>query len=234
MQPSDVQHTLTIFERLYRDLPPLVPTSLVNDMAAALEQMRHNHHLSLETLETTLLSFGKKVWPYRRAFMEFYDMYESELAESFLRQRLSGTMKQRYEEFVAHGGQFRDLHDGHPLTFFSLSQRQTLCTLLVDVTREVRQHTTQIVLSTERRRYEQRVVEFQIILDDIEKRLDSLRQMADDEQEHPDLAAEIRQQVRAFEQGLCLLGPRTRYDAVCSSEEHFVGRRQDKALRPAW
>ena len=54
--------------------------------------------------------------------------------------------------------------------------------------------------------------------------------MADDEQEHPELAAEIRSQIRAFEYGLCLLGPAHHYEAVCQAEEHFIGRKEEKKM----
>lgn len=226
-----VRHTLWIFERLRSETPPLVPKEISADMDQALEQIRSNFDLTLEELEGTFIVFGKKLWPYRKAFEEFLDVSEARLGEKFLLAQLSRGLKQRYEAFKTHGGELRDLHTGSPASFFTASERNELCSALVEMNHEIRKHTVQAVLATERRRYEQRVVEFQIILDDIEKRLDTLRRMADDEQEHPELASEIRAQIRAFEYGLCLLGPEHRYEAVCMAEEHYLGRKEEKRMR---
>ena len=231
MHEPSVKHTLYIFERLYRDMPPLVPEIIRLDMRQALEQMRHNYTLSLKELEATLFIFGKNLWPYRKAFDEFFDIYDGELGEAFLLQRLKPKSKKRYKEFLDYGGSYRDLHTGGPITFFSSGERADLCTFLVDVKKDVRDYTVQSVTSTEKQKYESLIVEYQSILDDIEKRLDALRVMADNEQEHPELAAEIRAQIEGFEHGLCLLGPHTQFAAVCSSEEHFVGRKREKLAR---
>jgi hypothetical protein len=56
--------------------------------------------------------------------------------------------------------------------------------------------------------------------------LEDLKKLADHETEHPYLADEIRSQIKAFEQGLCLLGPELSYDAVCESVGYFQGRQK--------
>lgn len=226
-----VKHTLTIFERLGKQLPPLVPEQIVSDLRHALEQARHNYTLSVEELEEMVLAFGKKLWPYRKAFDEFYDMYEGELGESFLTARMSASLKKRYKEFLSHGGSFRDLHHGRPAQFFAVVERSELCTLLIGTREDVWKHTVQAVTSTQQRRYQDRIVEFHTILEDIDKRLDTLRAMAEDEQEHPELASEMREQIKGFEHGLCLLGPHTGHEAVCYSIPHFHGRKEEKKMK---
>ncbi|OGH71117.1 MAG: hypothetical protein A3C90_01535 [Candidatus Magasanikbacteria bacterium RIFCSPHIGHO2_02_FULL_51_14] len=227
---TDIQHTLAIFEQLHKALPPLVPDRAREELAHALEHVRSDASLTLAMLEDTMIVFGKKLWPYRRAFQEFVDLYEGKLGEKMFVARLSIKLKRRYKEFQAHGGDFRDLHAGGPLGFFTPDERLELCGALVAARTSVRDHAMQAALSTDRDAYEERIEEFQDILSDIEKRLDSLRQTADREQEHPELAAEIRAQIRAFEYGLCALGPRIDYDAVCRADEHFEGRRQEKKM----
>jgi hypothetical protein len=116
------------------------------------------------------------------------------------------------------------------MPFFSPEERQVLAEALVQVDLDVRSHTIQAILSTERKKYEDLIINFQTMLDDIEKRLNSLRQVADDEQEHPQLADEIRAQVRAFEFGLCLLGPNTKHEDVMNAEVFFQQRKIHKQL----
>ncbi len=233
MHTPIVQHTLWIFERLRKDVPPLVPAEIVDDIDQAIEQIRSNFDLEIKELDKTVIVFGKKLWPYRKAFEEFLDVYEAQLGEKFLLGKLTKNIANRYQEFLAHGGTLRDLHTGNPASFFTPEERTELCMALVEMNKSVRDHAAQAVVTGDRQRYEKKVVEFQIILDDIEKRLDTLRTMADDEQEHPELAEEIREQILSFEYGLCLLGPAHSYEAVCSAKGHYVGRKHEKKIRAA-
>ena len=146
----------------------------------------------------------------------------------FLLGILSPDLKNRYKEFKEYGGSFRDLYSGNPAEFFTKEERLLLCDAMIKINDDIHKYATQAVMTTDKVEYEKRIVEFQVVFDDIEKRLGTLRIMADSEQEHPDLAAEIRQQVLAFEYGLCLLGPPHHYDAICKAEEYYKGRKEDK------
>ena len=226
-----ISHTLAIFAHLRRQAPPLAPAGSIAAMDAALLRMKENHDLTTDELEETMIVLGKRLWPHRKAFAEFLDVAETELGEKFLLARVSRGLKKRYEEFKAQGGTLRHLHTGHPAAFFNSDELVELGVVLVDMNKDVRQYATQRALSTERRRYEDRVISFQIILDNIEKRLDTLRRMADDEREDPEMAAEIREQARSFEYGLCLLESEHQHEAICRAEEHFRGRKKEKAIR---
>ena len=182
-------------------------------------------------MEKTIIFFGKKLWPYRQAFKEFFNVFENKLGESFLLGKLEPNLKRRYKEFVGYGGNFVDLYSGNPAMFFDVEDRVKVGEALVDVKRDIWGHTAQAVFASSRIEYEKKVARFQIILDDIEKRLNVLSAMADDEQEYPNLAEEIRGQVLAFEYGLCLLGPPYHYDSICQTVEHFVGRKHDYKMR---
>ncbi len=230
MHHPAVKHTIDIFERVMRELPPLVPKEVVIDMNHALEQIRLNFDLTLIELEDTMIIFGKQVWPYRRAFEEFVSTCEGRLGETFLLAKVSSNLKKKYKDFIVYGGDYRDLHSGAPVDFFKTKERLELGAILVEVKIDLRKHTAQEVLSTRRKEYEEKVIEFQTILDDMEKRLNSLRVMADSEQEHPQLAAEIRENIRGFEYGLTALGPHPDHHAVCNAEEYFQGRKKYKKL----
>lgn len=225
------QATISIFERLASDMPPLVPDAIRGALSASIEHVEGNPHLTPKEAESALLSSAKKLWPYRQAFQEFVDVEEGKIGERFLLGKLTPPMKQKYRKFKEYGGTLRDLHSGSPAAFFTSEERGLLCAALVEMHRDIVAHARQLVLSAERVRYENRVVEFQVLFDDIEKRLDTLRRMAEDEEEHPMLAAEIRAQVEGFEHGLCTLGPRVEYAAVCNAAPHFEGRKMEKSRR---
>ncbi len=224
-----VEHTKLLFERLCRQIPPLVPDDLQKDLSNALEQVQENVSLTLEELEDTVVFFGKKLWPYREAFLEFYRVYEGHMGETFLMQKLNPHLKKRYRLFKEMGGTFRDFHDGGLTDLFTAEDRMALCEILVDVNTELWNYTVQKVLSTDKAQYEERIGEFHTIFYGIEQKIKALEDMADNEQEHPELAAEIREHIRGFEQGLSLLGPKMGYEALCDIT-HFEGRKKEKTV----
>lgn len=226
-----VQHTTDIFERMVRDMPPLVPQDVQKDARHALDHIKSNLHLDIDEVEDTMLTFGMKLWPYREAFLEFYKIYEGQLGEQHLLRILSREDKKAYSQYKEAGGTFGDLYSGKgPIHLFTSQQRGALCAALVTVRKEVWQYTKQAVLSKDKKKYEARIEEFEDIFEDIEKRLEAIREMAEDEQEHPELAAEMREHVRGFEHGLCLLGPKLDYAAVCNTDDHFVSRKEQRKL----
>ena len=223
-----LRHTRDIFHHLYREVSCYVPQETLQDMAVASEAAELDDSLSVEELETMVVSFGKKVWPYRKAFDEFMDIEEGRLGEKFFLQKLSPEARRAYRSFLEEGHTFRDLKRGkHVTSHFSPEERTICCAAFVDMRQGLREYVLQEIRGLQREHFEERVEEFLIILKHIEERLDALRDMADLEQEHPHLAAEIRTQIRAFEHGLCLLATNTSYAAVCRAGEHFEGRRVD-------
>ncbi len=224
------QHTIDIFERMYQKLPPLVPDAVKKEFAHALEHLRDDITITSEDVEDIVISLGKKVWPYWRAFGEFVDMHQGKMGEKFLLGKLPIAVKNKYKEFKVLGGTYYDLRSGSPMNFFADKERHVLMVEIVEVDIHVRKHAIQLVLSTERKKYEDLIIDFEEVLVGIEKRLETLRTMAEDEEEHPRLADEIRDQVRSFEFGLCLLGPNTKHEHVSAAEDFFKERRKEKKV----
>lgn len=231
MTKTRVHHTIDIFERMYSNMPPLVPKKIIEKMGAALEQAKGNSDLTEEELEHTMVVFAKKVWPYNQAFQELYHSYEARMGEKLFEQKLTGMLRKRYHEYRASGIAYRDFKKGSSLDFFSHDERIKLHALVVDVTCEIRRFAFQAVTHTDREQYEARIIEFKNILEHIELQLDALREVAEYEAEHPMLAAEIREHVRGFEHGFAMLGPRVDYRAVCGAQEHFEGRKKHHKVR---
>lgn len=231
MHHPHTKHTIDIFARINDRLPPLLPEEIKKEFGHALEHMQSDVTITSVDVEEMVIGMGKKIWPYWKAFGEFLDLYQGKFGEKFLLARLSLALKSKFKDFKEHGGTYQDLRSGHPSDFFGSSEEiLEIKQALVEVDGDVHLQAEQAVLSTERIQYEEMVVEFQNILDSIEDRLQTLRTMAEDEEEHPRLAEEIREQIKTFEFGLCLLGPNTRYDHVDHAEDYFVERKISKKL----
>jgi hypothetical protein len=224
---TEIQHTIYIFKHFADNLPPLTPDSVREEISHALDHLENDSSVTTESAEEIVIAFGKKIWAYWKAFEEMTAMYSGKLGEKFLLSKLSRSLKAKYQDFLNQGGDFSDVYSGRPALFFDDVERVELSHALIEIDSDIRNYVTQVVMTTERNKYQNLIVDFQTILEDIEKRLNALRQVAEDEQEHPQLAKEIRMQVKNFEYGLCLLAEHTRYDDVLRSEGHFVGRRDD-------
>lgn len=228
-----IPNTLQIFKQLYDYLPPLVPEDVRADMKEALDQLEHNPHLTLDELEDTMISFGKKIWPYRKAYHEMVDVYEGKIGESMLLQLLPKPIKKKYGEFIAHGGTYRDfVAGGAAVEFFDPEERVELTKVLVSIRAAVHQHARQAALTTDNALYKKKIEEFRNVQSEITAVFDHLHELADAEQEHPELATEIRSHIRGFEYGLAALGPQSSLATMTESIDYFASRKEFKKARP--
>lgn len=222
-----MQSTISIFEDLYKKIPPLVPSKLKQKMEHALNHLKNDQTVTLEEVEDTMITFGYEVWPWNQAYREFLSFCESKVGEHFLLPKLNKSTEEKYNRFVSYGGSFRELHSGRPAEFFTLEERKELSRALVETQKELREFTDREILGTEKNKYLKKVKEFSEILGKINDQLKSLRTLADSEQDHPVLADQIRARVRSFEYSLCLLGPELEYHAVDKSLDYFSGRKHE-------
>lgn len=214
-----------------RKTPPLVPLEVKINMERTYKKMLVNFDLSLEVLEKMIIDFGKKIWPYRKAFEHFLNIYENKLGERFLVGILPLDVKKRYLEFKEYGGGFYDLRKGGSADFFSYDERMALVRALLEINESIHKHTSQAVLVSDRTGYESCIDGFKIIFNDIERSLAELKSMAEAWRDYSDMAKEISQQILSFEYGLCLLGPPHHYQDILKAPEYYRGRREDLTFR---
>lgn len=231
MPETATGHTIDIFERLYAQVRLVIPHDMQDEMSHALDHMHGGASPTLQEAEDTLIVFAKRVWPYRKAFEDIVAVEESHRAEKIFLAKLPLLLKKKYRTFVENGGSLFDIHAGRGLHFFSSDERVELCRLWIGVRQDIRAWAIQSIHSTEKRRFDARVREFADMFARIERELQTLEDMADAEQEHPHLAAEIRAQIKGFEYGLSLLGPEADYVAVCQAADHFAGRKVELRVR---
>lgn len=228
---EQTQYTIAIFRHLYAFVCDALPGALRTEMEHALEHIEHETELSRSDIEETMIVFGKKVWPYRKALQEMIELHEGTMGDQIFRSALSRRMQKRFQEFLDHGGSLRDIHSGGAAHFFSAEERVELNHALVDLHTHLRAYTIQRIRGIGADEFSARVADFANILSHLEQELDHIRAMADDAQEHPLVAREMREHVRGFEHGLCFLGVEYTPEEVYTAKEHFAGRKRELAVR---
>ena len=231
MSNKGIQHTIEIGERLLTSPPPLVSSDFIKEMDLALGACKSSGESNLRKVEDLIIHFAKALWPYRQAFEEMFKMYRGKMGHPLLKQKMSPILRKKYEQFVESGGDFHELRKGSISSFFNHEERVELHKIVIDIECDIRNFARQAVLHSDRTQYEKKILEFQNILGEIEINIEGLQELADAEEEHPQLAREIREQIRAFEHSIALFGPRVDYEAVCRAREHFAGRRLDLRMR---
>lgn len=222
-----MQSTLKIFRYLFEHLPPLFPADLALKMKAELGALESQPNMPIEKLEDIMIRFGYEVWPWNQAYKEFLEVAEKSLGEHFLLPDLSAATQEKYAEFKEYLGTLHDLHSGKAAEFFNPEQRGELCSALVDMQNKLKNYVDREVVGMNNKKYLQRVEDFKVLIEDIKKHVEDLRKLAAAENDHPNLADEIKDKIRTFEYSLCMLGPELQYDAVCQAKDFFVGRKQD-------
>jgi hypothetical protein len=221
-----MQPTLNLFHHLYNTLPPLFPADIKQEMAGALSDLISKGGTASD-VEETMIGFGYEVWPWNRAYRDFYNKAEEEVGEHFFMPTLSPWLQEKYDNYKIYGGTLGELRTGNPTEFFNHEERNELKEALVNLDASLEKFVNQQIISLEHKKYLLRVEEAKILLAEMRRLLFHLRHLGDSEQNHPEIVNEIRSKVRGYEQGLCLLGPEPNLHEVKNSVEFFIGRRKD-------
>lgn len=221
-----MKFTLALFRQLVENVPPLFPEDLKRQIRNDVKNFQDGD-VSLEEVEKKMIEYGYKIWPWNQAFNEIITNTEETVGEQFLLANLSEVLQEKYLEFKKLGLSLKDFHAGKAANYFDEEQRIELGLALVNMRLQVREFATREVVGLKKKYYLKKVDEFKNILLEIEKNLNRLKDLADKESDHENLANEIRSRVEAFEHGLCLLAPEFKHEDVGKAHDFFVGRKQE-------
>ena len=220
-------YTIQLFRYFYQNIPPLFPSEEKDKIKNALRELETNQSLTATQIENTMISFGYVLWPWNQAYKDFLTIAENAYGDEFLLPQLSENLQKKYLNYKDYGLSLRDLHSGRPAVFFDSEERVELYKALLKMQEGLKKFVNQQIMSTEKGRFIKKVEEYGEILENIEEKLRGLREVAQKEQDHPALADEIRERIRMFEYGMCLLGPELSYHSIAESIDFFSGRKTD-------
>lgn len=221
-----MQFTLSLFQQLVENIPPLFPEDLKYQIRKDLKSIIENSS-SLEDLEKIMIKSGYQIWPWNQAFKEIIAVTEENVGEQFLLANVPADIQEKYLECRQLGMSLKDLHSGRMASFFDEEQRALLNGALVDMQIQLREFAVREAVGVKKDLYLKKVQEFKIILEEIEQNLNRLKDLADKEEDHIGLADEIRARVETFEHGLCLLAPNFSHEEIGQAHDFFIGRKKE-------
>jgi len=223
-----MQSTLQIFKIFYNQLPSLVPGNILDEMEKSLRDLENSQDASLEDVEEIMIKFGYQVWPWHKAHREFLSAAEEKIGDHFVLHKLPSSLQDKYKKYRAYGMSPTDLHSEQVLgEYFDQDERGDLSRAVVDARMELKDFVGRQIVGLDREKFMHRVDELNDLLDDIKIELAALKNMAENETEHENLANEIMSKVKQIEYGLCLLGPELKKEEVEQAAEFFRGRKHE-------
>lgn len=222
-----MKSTFSLFERFHSNLPPLFPEVTKQQIIADLDRLREVDSIDLPKIENIMVSYGYEAWPWNKAYQEHLKASEERVADHFVSSKLNSSTAERYEDFKLYGGTYRDLHSGRSASFFTPEEQAEIRDALVSCGTEVKDFTNREIVGAKKAKFLQRVGELQKNLSEIKQILGVLRNMAESEDDFPSLKNEIHARIKAFEHGLCLLGPEQNHAELPALVDHFRGRKEE-------
>jgi hypothetical protein len=219
-----MQSTIKLFWHLYDHLPPLFPEEVTLEMKNELENLEKSK-VNLEDIENKMIRFGYDIWPWTQAYKYFLDIAGEQLGEHFLSPQMSSGLQKKYLNFKVYGGGLKDLQTGRAAGFFTPEERAELCEGLVNMHLQLKSYVTRDLVGVNKKKYFEKIDEYEKLLEKIKTNLESLRAMVAKEEGGSVLANEINSKIRDFEHSLCLLGTEMDYEAVCQAPDFFAGRK---------
>lgn len=102
------EYTLDILKQVIEKAPDFFPADRKKEMEKTLAALRADAATPRQKIDEAIISFGKEIWPYRKAFWAVHD--ESKIEEQqYIREKLSPAVREKYEIFLRKGGHIEDI-----------------------------------------------------------------------------------------------------------------------------
>ncbi len=231
MQPG-IKHILTIYQHLYDRVPPLVSEELRNALNQEITRLKNKEDVTSEEIEASMVSYGKQLWPYIKAFEEMVMLHESRMADKLFHQKASSTLRKKYALVCKLGSGFVPVCYGVSADHFDHDERRELNEVLVDLKKDIRRYAMQAVMTHDRKTYEQKIGYYGNLVEEINATIMALNAFADEQAEvHDDLAQDAESKVRAIEQSLAFIGPTLNIQEIRQAPEYYQGKREERKIR---
>lgn len=219
-------HTMAILRAVMEDPPPLAPSETMSALVVAHEQFMKTPAAHVEEIERVLTVYGKRLWPYRKAYEVLIRKQLSAVDQTAFTVRLPEGFRVAFAGYVERGGTLADLHDVDQLDeHLAIADRSALCAALLGA-RAAAERDVRAAIAEDSAEYRRLITEFLAIQREIEQHLAALRHLAERTSEHREVRREILEAVRLIEHGFAWLSRDPELSEVCAVAGHLVERHE--------
>jgi uncharacterized small protein (DUF1192 family) len=220
---SSTRHTIDLIKRHLKKLPPLLPEALLGDVRGLIEELESKIDATTEDIERLVVKKTASLWPYRASYQAMLGATESHLGELQLYRLMSPGLRATYDEFVACGGSYQDIVEGHTQLFFSADEARELSALVHRVQQHIHDYTRQQIHAFDREKYLQMVSVYEQKLALIQQKINRIKSLLQEHDIHERYATRAKHQIESFEYGLSGLGPFVGFDVIDGLHDDLFG-----------
>lgn len=119
------QYSLDLLAQVIAKAPRFFPSGKKQDMQDALAALAKNEVATRAEIDAAIVSFGREIWPYRKAFWHIHDTDGRHDEDAYLKEALPSELREKYEQFVKKGFRVEDVRAGGEFErFFTQEERQ--------------------------------------------------------------------------------------------------------------
>lgn len=230
MLNKDVQYTLDIFKKVFKNLPPFFPQDESEKITKSLVEMEERYDLTREELEEIFSKFAKIIWPYFQSFNEFHKEYETKMFEKLLEQKLDIDLKNKYILLKELGANKEDLISGSAFHFLEIEEKNKLAVILLDLKEDVRKFIRQLILHKEEKKYKEKIIHYKKQMQEIEESLEDLKVLAS-QIDFADIILELKEKIKSIENSFLFIAPKINLEEIKKIKEYYLGKIDEKKYR---
>jgi hypothetical protein len=123
--PHRYQYSLDLLAQVIAKAPRFFPSGKKQDMQDTLTRLAEQSQTTREEIDAAIVSFGREIWPYRKAFWHIHDTDGRHDEDAYLRDALAPELREKYEQFLKKGFRIEDVRAGGEFErFFTQEERQ--------------------------------------------------------------------------------------------------------------
>ena len=199
--PHPYFYTLELLKLSVDKAPQFFPMERRTAMHAAVEKLAADAQTPVTEIERMIVTFGREIWPYRRAFAKIHDVEGRVREDRYLQEELEKRgLKEKYLNFLAKGGRVEDVRQGGQEfeIFFSPDERAQIVDAKLAVHDRVSKEIQEICLGSKNGDCLTLIEQYKKEQLEIDRRIAAFASMADRSEKW---GSEIRGKVKVFEEG---------------------------------
>ncbi|MFH1286741.1 MAG: hypothetical protein ABII02_03235 [Candidatus Magasanikbacteria bacterium] len=215
-------YSLILFRSLLDRMPPGLPDEIFQAGQDNYFELQISYADDVET-EQAILVYGKQVWAYRQAALEFEEVHGAGKRENFFTLFLTTALKEKWEKFISEGGDIHNFKNPDQYeNFFEPEEDLAIEEAFVESSHITDDYLDRLSKSEKKSDFKRILEKYQREQDLIEKKIEELRMIVPEEGEK--WVEEIQKEASFFELGLADVEERPTVEKVQGKIDFYRGQ----------